>query len=159
MSRGLLLKDMAKTAYEVGELGVFWTVAAIVAQFLPPSGAAAVEVIVSSLFLTLVGSIVVSPFLGGRSFDHPVSGFVLALAGFLLVHFVFGWDLRKPYGLADVLPVLPGNPLYKEQYVTFKGHTEIFFAMLLNLCKVAVGMAILAVPTLLIMWKLWKSRN
>jgi len=150
------LKDITKTAHELAHLGLFWTVAAIVAQFLPPNGAAAVEMIVSSLVLTLVGSIVVSPFLGGRGFDHPGSGFVLALAGFLLVHFVFRWDLTKPYGHADVIL---GNPFYKEQYVTFKGHTEQFFAMLLNLCKVAVGMAIVAVPTLPIMWKLWKSRN
>jgi hypothetical protein len=151
-----LIPYLAKTAHKLANLGLFWTVAAIVAQFLPPNAAATVEVIVSSLFLTLVGSIVVSAFLGGRGFDHPGSGFVLALAGFLLVHFVFGWDLRKPYGHADVIP---GNSFYKEQYVTFKDHTEIFFAMLLNLCKVAVGMGIVAVPTLPIMWKLWKSRN
>jgi hypothetical protein len=117
------LKDITKTAHELAHLGLFWTVAAIVAQFLPPNGAAAVEVIVSSLVLTLVGSIVVFPFLGGRGFDHPGSGFVLALAGFLLVHFVFGWDLTKPYGHADVIP---DNPFYKEQYVTFKDMPKNF---------------------------------
>ncbi len=123
-----LIPYLAKTAHKLANLGLFWTVAAIVAQFLPPNAAAMVEVIVSSLFLALVGSIVVSAFLGGRGFDHPGSGFVLALAGFLLGHFVFGWDLRKPCGHADVIP---GNSFYKEQYVTFKDHTEIFFAMLL----------------------------
>jgi hypothetical protein len=154
------MKDMTKTAHKLvllGHLGTFWTVAAIVAQFLPPNVAAAVEVVVSSLVLTLLGSIVVSVFLGGGGFDHLGSGFVLALTGFLLVHFVFGWDLTKPYGHAVVIP---GNRFYKKQYVTSSdGPTEEFFVMLLNLCKVAVGMAIVALPTLPIIWKLRKSRN
>jgi hypothetical protein len=37
---------MTKTAHKLVGLGLFWTVAAFVAQFLPPNGAAAVEVIV-----------------------------------------------------------------------------------------------------------------
>ena len=147
---------MVEAALKLTHLGLYWAVAAFLAQFLPPKGAAAVEVIASILFLALVGSIVISAFLGSPSFDHPGSGFVLALAGFLLVHFVFGWDLAKPYGLSDVIP---GNFFYKKQYVTFNNETDTFFAMLLNICKVAIGMAIVAIPTLPIMWKLWRSRN
>jgi len=152
-----VLENVWESAWHLTHLGLFWTLAAIFAQFLPPNGAAVVEVIFSTLFLTGAGSIAVSAVLGGDGFDYPGSGFVLGLAGFLFVHFVFKWHLTLPY---DHAPVIPGNRFYTKQFVIFKEpHIDEIFTMLSNLYKVAVGMVIVAVPTLPIMWKLRKSRN
>jgi hypothetical protein len=150
------MENTIKTVHKLVGLGTFWTVATITAELLPPTGAAVVALIVLVVVLTGLGSIVVSVFFGGDGFDHPGSGFVLALAGFLLVHFGFGWGLTKPYGVANVFP---DNSFYSVRYVTVEDDIEMFFAMMLNLCKVAVGMAIVATPTLPIIWTLWKSRE
>lgn len=126
---------MTETLQKLVGLSIFWLAANFVASFLPPTAAGVAGVIVAIVLFAGLGSIILSVVLGGDGFDHLFAGFMLALPGWALTYFAFGWQLHNP-GLEG-----EGGPL----------------AMIKNLCILAVGMAIVAIPMLPVIWKLQKS--
>jgi hypothetical protein len=123
-------------------LGFFWFVAEIIAESVSPGAAAWIGILAGVVVLSGIGSLVLSAVLGGDEFDHLGAGFMLALPGLLLTHYLFGWKLMNPAemcapnqgcGLGLVLP-----------------------AMLANLLIVGVGMAIVAIPAFPLIRKMSK---
>jgi len=135
-------------------LGVFWVITAIVAtSLLPASWIGWIGLIILAIVLAGFGSIALSLVFGGDGFDYPGRGFLLALFGFLLVKFVFGWDFESPYAILKDYSVQPPS-LNGGEVIG-----AVFLTMAMDFGKVAVGMVIVAIPTLPIILKLHRSRG
>jgi hypothetical protein len=166
-------KAFDENLHKLHKLGILWFIAMIVASFLRPHAALWVAVACDIATLAGLGSIVLSVFLGGEGFDHLLAGLMLALAGWLVMYFFVGWDLQDPYGncfpqnspppvlglaRCGSMPVtdprcIPWSP---ERFEAQCGHVAIFVMMVYDLCIVAIGMAIVAIPMLPVIWKLKK---
>jgi hypothetical protein len=140
-------------------LGFFWLIAAIIASFLSPMAAAVVGLIIAIIVLAGLGSIVLSGILGGDGFDHLFAGFMLALPGWCLMHYGFGFRLEVP-SVAD--KVKPLSSFAPDILIPIPGTGPGLFSgmmvpMIEDFCIVGVGMLIVAIPTLPVIWKLQKS--
>jgi zinc-ribbon domain len=143
----------ATVYYKLLGLGVFWTVACVVGSFLPIRLMSPFEYIIQVVVLAGLGSILLSLFLGGDAFDHLGSGLLLALAGLVLGYLVIGWGVVEDP--ASALIIYCNYP----SRVSCSPLPIVLGIMALNLCKVAVGMVIVAIPTLPIILKLKRSRG
>jgi hypothetical protein len=175
-----LEKFFDENLHKLHKLGMMWLVASIFASlFLRPTAAFWVVVVLDIATLAGLGSIVLTLVLGGEGFDHLVAGLMLALTGGLVMYFFFGLDLRHPYGNGsggiDCFPrihprsasglarcgskpetdprCIPWSP---ERFEAQCGHVAIFLMMVYDLCVVAIGIAIVAIPMLPVISKLKK---
>jgi len=120
-------------------LTLFWFVGNLLGQWLGPTTSFVLTLVVLAVTLACIGSMVVSKVLGGKDFDHLAAGFMLALPGWLLMHFLFHWDLSNPANGCTAF---------------FSCWGEMLVRMLVNTLILVVGMALVCIPVLPVLWRL-----
>ena len=120
----------------------FWLAADFVASLVSPTGGMIIGTILLVVVLSVIGGQVLSVML--REEASPAAGFMLALPGWLLTQYVFGWHLINPGAVCGSDP----------NSVASCGFGVAMGAMLVNFAIVAIGMAIVALPALPLIKKL-----
>jgi len=118
----------------------FWLAADFVASLLSPDAGVVVGFIILTVLLTVLGSELLSWALAEKV--NPVAGFMLAFPGWLLTEFVFHWHLSNPAAACD------------GKSPAGCGIGVAMTSMLINVCIVGVGMAIVSIPAIPLILKL-----
>jgi hypothetical protein len=127
-------------------LGGFWIVAVIIASFMPPGAGHVIGTLAVYIVIAGLGSIILSWFLGGDGFDHLLAGACMAIPGWALVHFAFGFSLLSP-------------ELACARSSNCNAVGDFILIMIANLIMVGIGMAIVALPTIPLMMKFKKDNQ
>jgi hypothetical protein len=136
-------------ADKVFALAALWLIANFVGFVLPVNVQPWISVSADVILLGGVGSIVLSLIFGGDWFDRLFAGFMLAAPGAVLMTYVFGW---KATNLVDYCQ---GRLSAQESC----GLGEMLSVAIVDLCVLAVGMLIVAVPALPVMWILHRLKG